>query len=164
MIMKADAFYAPRPTTKRPFWIILIAIWVFYQKIFYINIPLKILGDLFDIPIGFVNNIGTTFSWIIIVMLFLFINLRKIPRIIVAILTSIALVFNIHAIIFGFTLKGYYVSPNMRSIFVLSVCIALNFLVIYYLTRKSFVNLSNDYRAEIVAIKEKKKVGGQKII
>ena len=156
MVMKADAFEAPRPSTKRPILIFIIAIWVFYQKVFYLSVPLGLIQDLLSAPHNVVNFIGAILSWALIVLLLLFIGLRNIPRLMIITFVCIGILFNAHAIIYGITLKGFHIPPNLRSISIILLCILFNISIVYYLTRKKFVKLSNDYRREIIALNKKR--------
>ncbi len=155
MIMKADIYSDQRPSTKRPKIIFLIAIWVFYQKVFFIHIPLGLIETIVDLSHNTLDSFSITLTLCILILLFSFVNLLKLPRIVVISLLSIAIIFNIHAIFYGMTLKGYFIAPNARSIMVLSICLIINMVIIYYLTSKSTIQLSENYRNEITAIKKR---------
>ena len=131
---------------KKPKLIYLIAIWVYLMSVFYVSIPLGVLGKLCSISPDVIQLIDRTMNIPVIVLAVGLIQLRRLPRIITVILLAIASIVTVD----GLTGLPFLEKQHPPKTYVgLSAFVAVNLCCIWYLSRRGFVALCTEYRRQV---------------
>jgi len=146
---------------KRPIAIYAVAIWTYFQSAIYVAIPLLIIGKFLKISSDLIHIVWTSISILIIILMVGLVLLRRIPRIITIILLAIACII-ILKISITMPIREIFVTISFISnkqplpaYIIYPAFFFINIICIWYLMRKNFIKLSNEYRQNI---KNKKRI------
>lgn len=131
---------------NKPKTIYVIAVWAFFQTAFYVSIPLEVIGKVLVLSpevIKILKLCGQICSIVVIVGL---VQLKRVPKIILVILLSVASLLILKIIV---TLLYIGSNHNLRTYASLSVMLAINMGCVWYLLRKKFVDFSFEFRNHV---------------
>ena len=140
---------------KRPKTIYAIAVWTYFQSAIYVAIPVRVIGNFLKLSTDLFYIVWTCISILVIILMVGLVQLRKIPRIITIILLSIACIIIIKIFITIPLTKIFVAIPliaprrPLPAYIIYPAFFFIDILCIWYLMRKNFIKLSNEYREHI---------------
>lgn len=145
---------------KKPISIYFVALWTFFQKTFYANLPVEMIAyRIFGYPSPLPTQFMAVISLAVLVLMIALVQLRPLARIAVIVLLGVAVFFT--AIIFANVLATMPSPSNgqqfsTKTYISFSVMLIIDVLCIVYLARPRFGTFCKIYRAEISARKRER--------